>query len=79
MAYGYHMPSVIGIRFGLGSVSSTRSVGWPARAFLAIPLPRSAAWADARRILRQSLPGIPAEAASALLDFANEDLDHGLH
>ncbi len=25
--YGYHMPSVIGIRFGLGSVNSTRSVG----------------------------------------------------
>ncbi len=51
----------------------------PASAFLAIPLPRSAAWADARRSLRESLPGIPAEAASALLDFASADFDHGLH
>ncbi len=65
--------------FRLGQRELNPLSRWPARAFLAIPLPRSAAWADARRILRESLPGIPTEAASALLDFASKNLDHGLH
>ena len=72
------MPSVIGIRFGLGTVNSIRSVGGRPVRFL--PFHRR------DRQLGQMLGGFFERVCQEYpqrpqvhFDFASEDLDHGLH